>query len=261
MQDLLQLKDKVVLITGAAQGIGRVIAELFTEQGACVVVNDRDQRDVDAAVAELREKGYVATGIKADVSRIDEVSAMVNEIKSSFGRIDILINNAGLRKMSSSETIEKISESEWDKFLHTNLGGIRNTCKTIVPTMKEQGGGSIINISSQAAVFVPYLTGLPYITSKGAIISFTKGLAREVGRFNIRVNAILPGFIKKEKTQEGSSPQDSSSRVLSESIALGRRGSPSEVANVCLFLASDMASYIAGEIIAVNGGMPSVLFF
>jgi 3-oxoacyl-[acyl-carrier protein] reductase len=159
--------------------------------------------------------------------------------------------------MSTDETIEKISDQEWDLFLRTNLKGIFNTCQAAIPLMQKQRSGSIVNISSQAALFVPYLKGLPYITSKGGVISFTKGLAREVGKFHVRVNALLPGFIKAEQEV---SQQDSFYRALSEDIYLCRRGLPSEVANVCLFLSSDMASYITGEVIAVNGGMPSMLF-
>lgn len=256
----MQFKDKVALITGAARGIGKVIAESFAEQGARIVINDKEQNDIDKTVADFKAKKYLVMGVKADVGDIDKVLAMVQVIKNNFGRIDILINNAGLRKMGQDQTLEKILQEEWEAMLRTNIGGLRNTCQIIAPLMKEQRSGSIVNISSQAAIFVPYMTGLPYITSKGAVISFTKGLAKEMGRFNVRVNAILPGFIETENKKELLPRQDYFSKVLSENIALGRRGSPSEVANVCLFLCSDMASYITGEIIAVSGGMPSVLF-
>jgi NAD(P)-dependent dehydrogenase (short-subunit alcohol dehydrogenase family) len=260
MRDLLQLQNKVVLVTGSAQGIGRVIAESFAEQGATVIINDREQNNIDKAAALFKEKKYRVIGIKADVSKIEEVSLMVKEIRNNFGMIDILINNAALRKMGIEETIERVSEEEWENLFRVNLIGVKNCCKAVVPLMKEKRHGAIVNISSQAAVFVPRLSGLPYIASKGAVISLTKGLARELGKFNIRVNAVLPGFIQKERKQESAAQQDAFPPALLESIALGRRGLPSEVADVCLFLSSDMASYITGEIIAVSGGMPSVLF-
>ncbi len=257
MENYLDFTNKVVLITGSTRGIGRATAELFARQNATVVINGREKETVAAATEEFRERGKEVMGIAADVSNVREAEAMVEEIIQKFGRMDILVNNAGINVKNQ---IENINEEEWERIMKVNLGGVFTVTRTVIPHMRNKGGGCIINVSSYAALTSwSFFRGVHYSASKGGIIALTKSLAKEVGKFNIRVNAVMPGLIQTDFTK----PILENSELLAkinEAIALRRPGLPKEIAAVCLFLASDMASYVTGEIIPVNGGLTSILF-
>ncbi len=246
--------SKVVLITGSTRGIGMVTAELFAKHGATIILNGRTRENLDKTLSEFVAKGYSVLGVSADVGNEEEVASMINEVMERFGRIDVLINNAAVFDVGS---LEEISGSDWDEMLHTNLKGIFTMCKAVAPIMKTRGSGSIVNIVSQIAVVGALFSDVSshhYAASKGGVISLTKSLAKELGRFNVRVNGVMPGLIETNATKNFIKKIGQYPKIL-EDIALQRLGTPSEVADTCLFLASDMSSYITGEITTVNGGL------
>ena len=248
MSHFLDFSQKVVLVTGSTQGIGKATAELFAEHGATVIINCRHQEHVDSVAGELKGKGYKAIGLAADVGEEKEVRAMINTIDQRFGRLDVLVNNAA--ETRENLKLESIDETMWDRILKIDLGGAINITRAALALMKKQDGASIINLSSSVA-FYGGRTGLHYICSKGALLSFTKGLAWELRQTGIRVNALMPPLIKTEvlRTDLAENSYDSVRQVSS----LGRLGSPRDIAPVCLFLASDMANYVTGEIISLGG--------
>lgn len=259
MQNFLDFSDKVVLVTGSTKGIGRATAQLFAEHGANVVINSRHQDDVDRVAKELKSKGHKAFGIRADVGEWEEVKEMMDIIDRNFGRLDVIVNNAALRHvpnlLKQAEDIRSLDDSDWNEMLRVNILGMVHTCKAGVELMKRGGGGSIINISSGAAVNPPPYAALNYKTSKGAILSFTRSLAMELAKDGIRVNAVMPILIETETKSHGQQFDPVLFRALVAASLLGRMGTPDEVASVCLFLASDMASFVSGETIALGGGL------
>ncbi|RLD17431.1 MAG: 3-oxoacyl-ACP reductase [Caldiserica bacterium] len=236
------LKDKVSVITGGAQGIGRAIAELFHKEGAKVCVCDVDEEKLK----EVEKEGM--KGYKLDVRKLEEVEKVFNEIVKDFDGIDVLVNNAGITR---DNLIIRMSEEEWDLVIDINLKGVFNCSKVASKIMMKKRSGVIINISSIIGQI-----GNPgqvnYSASKAGVIGITKTLAKELAGRNIRVNAIAPGFIKTRMTDV--LPEDVKNRML-ENIPLKRFGEPSDVAELVLFLASDKSSYITGQVIRVDGGM------
>ena len=259
MQNFLDFSGKVALVTGSTKGIGMATAKLFAEHGADVIINSRHRDDVDRVAKELRSAGHKAFGIRADVGEWEEVKEMMETIDRHFGRLDVIVNNAALRHVPSllkqAEDIRALDDSAWNEMLRVNILGMVHTCKAGVELMKRGGGGSIINISSGAAVNPPPYAALSYKTSKGAILSFTRSLAAELAKDGIRVNAVMPILIKTETESRGQQFDPALFRALVDASLFGRVGTPDEVASVCLFLASTMASFISGEAIALGGGL------
>lgn len=242
------LKDKVALITGGSRGIGRAIAIKFAEHGANVAINyTQDDEAAKEVICNAEGKGLKMISIKGNVSSIQDVKRMVEEAKKRFGGIDILVNNAGIKK---DAFLMMMMEKNWDDVIRVNLKGTFLCTKEVIKTMISRKSGKIINLSSVSGV-----VGQPgqtnYAASKSGIIGFTKALAREVARFDILVNAIAPGFIKTDMLK------DVPEEILEESvkvIPLLRFGRAEEVANAALFLASDMSSYMTGQVLHIDGG-------
>jgi 3-oxoacyl-[acyl-carrier protein] reductase len=243
----MMLTEKVAIVTGAGQGIGQGIALKLAGSGARVVVSDVNHQTIEETVGRIESLGHQALGIKADVVQRDEVLHMVGTTMSEFGRIDILVNNAGIAR---SATLLKLSEEDWDEVLEVNLKGVFRTTQAVARHMVEARYGKIINISS-----VYGRTGTigdsNYTASKAGIIGFTKSVARELGRHNINVNAILPGMV--DTPLLGGIP-DKYLKPMVEEIPLRRVATPEDIANVTAFLASDESSYITGATIEVTGG-------
>jgi 3-oxoacyl-[acyl-carrier protein] reductase len=252
MNNYIDLTGKVAIITGAATGIGRATALTLAESGAAVTINyKRNEKD-----AELLRKQIVSTGgraitVQADVTRASDVEALVRRAAEEFGPVDVLINNAG--SLIQRLRILELTEERWDEVMDLNLKSAFLCSKAVVPSMMERKTGAIVNLSSIAGRNGGALGSIHYSTAKGGLITFTKGLAKELAPFGVRVNAVSPGVIDTPYHEQFSSPEMMKSYV--NAIPLGRVGKPEEVAKVIAFLASDAASYLAGETIEINGGM------
>jgi len=244
----MRFSGKVAIVTGAARGIGKAIALALAREGADVVIADVDMEGARRVAQEIEGRGHKALAIQADVSQREAVKRLVSEVLSAFGKIDILVNNAGIIRRG---TFLEHSPQEWDKVLSVNLGGTFNCCREVVPHMIQQGGGKIINISSVAGKMGDIASAPSYGTSKGAINTFTKSLARELAPYGINVNAVAPHAIETEMSSEWS---EEKRQQIVEAIPLKRLGKPEEVAEAVAFLASDGANFITGEILDVNGG-------
>ena len=242
------LKGKVAVVTGGTRGIGYAIVELFLRNGASVALLGSRQETVDKALAKLREVNadYPVIGMAPDLTDYAAVEATMAAVKEKFGRIDILVNNAGI---SARDPLLQYKPEDFEHIMDVNVTAVFNCCRAVAPIMKEQGGGSIINTSSMVSIY-GQPAGVGYPTSKFAVNGLTKSLARELGRSNIRVNAVAPGVTRTDMLV--ALPKEVLDRV-SAPIPLGRVGEPEEVANCFLFLASDMASYVTGEILSVDG--------
>lgn len=244
----MDFKGKTALITGSTRGIGKAIAVEFAKRGAEVIVTGRDRNTAQAVAKAIEvDFGIKAHGINLDLS--GDISESVNEIfEITGGKIDILVNNAGITK---DTLFIRMKQEDWDTVINTNLTGTFKITQAIVKNMIKQRYGRIINISSIIG-FIGNPGQVNYSTTKAGLIGFTKSLAKEVASRNITVNAVAPGFIETDMTEV--LPADIKENYLKQ-IPLGRFGKPEDVANVVLFLASDLASYITGEVIHVNGGM------
>ncbi|MDT8900529.1 SDR family NAD(P)-dependent oxidoreductase [Anaeroselena agilis] len=244
------LKDKVAVITGAGQGIGRAIALQFARQGARVAVCDLNSDNAAAVAREITDTGAEAIAVKVDVTNEEQVLEMVAECMLHFSRIDILVNNAGIIQTGP---FLKISAEAWDKVMAVNLRGVFSCCKAVFPVMQRQNGGRIINIASIAGKRGGGILGNScYAASKGGVIAFTKGIAREGGPYNINVNAITPGYTDTEMTSSLTLKQRD---AVLQMVPLGRAGKPEDVAAAACYLASDYAAFITGEIMDVDGGL------
>ncbi len=243
-----RLEDKVAIITGAARGIGFSIAERISEQGAISVIIDLDQEAIDTAVQQIDDSGNRAVGFAADVTNSDQIAATIKEIHSKFGKIDILINNAGITK---DGLLMKMKESDWDAVINVNLKGTFICTQKVSRYMLKNRFGVILNIASVIGL-MGNAGQANYAASKGGIIAFTKSSAKEFAARHIRVNAIAPGFIQTEMTDK--LPQEIIDNYLA-AIPLNRMGTVRDVANLCIFLASDEAGYITGQTIQVDGGL------
>lgn len=244
----MDLTGRVALITGGAQGIGFEIARVYSSHGATVVACDVNEKALAEAVDDLEKKGGAATGLKLDVSDLESCSEVVKKAVDKYGHIDILVNNAGITR---DNLIIRMSEEEFDRVIRVNLRGVFNCTKIISRIMLRQKQGRIINLASIAGI-IGNAGQINYAASKAGVIGITKSAAKELAIKNITVNAIAPGFIKSEMTDV--LPQEVKDRYL-QSIPLRRAGLPLDVANAALFLASDYASYITGQVIVVDGGM------
>ena len=240
------LNNKIVLVTGSGKGIGRALAERFVGQGCRVIVNDLDQATADEVAAAIVAGGGSAIGIGADVSNGDQVAAMFDRVEAEFGRIDVLLNNAGM--VSPMLHFFEADEAWWRRIIDVNLTGHFLCSHRAARMMAKAGGGCIINMSSGGATRA-HRAFTAYDASKGGIEALTRAMALDLGPYNIRVNALMPGSIDTS----GLSMDD---RVLrGENVPLGRIGEAHDMTGAALFLASDDASYITGDVIKVDGGM------
>ena len=250
----MRLKDKVTLITGGAAGIGKATAQRFVEEGARVVICDVNQSVGEATVQEL---GPQASFYQVDVSDRTSVEKWIDDVSTNTGRIDVLVNNAGilrdslLVKMKDGELIKQMPEVDFDLVISINLKGVFNCTQAVVPAMIRQGGGVILNATSIVGID-GNIGQTNYIATKAGVIGMTKAWARELGRHNIRVNAVAPGFTVTEII---SSMPENIIEGMKARTPLGRLGQPTDIANAYLFLASDEASFISGEVLRVDGGI------
>lgn len=243
------LDGKTAIVTGASRGIGKAIALKFAQEGCNIAFTDLFADDnMKNTEAELQALGVKAKGYASDASKFDETDKVVGTIVNDFGQVDILVNNAGITK---DTLLMRMTEEQWDMVINVNLKSVFNFTKAVQKTMLKQRSGSIINMSS--VVGVSGNAGQSnYSASKAGIIGFTKSIARELGSRGIRSNAIAPGFIITEMTAK--IPEDAR-KAWEESIPLKRGGTPEEVAGVAVFLASDLSSYVSGQVITVCGAM------
>ena len=243
------LRDKVCIITGAGKGFGKAIAKKFADNGAKLALITRTQSDIDDLYREFHGNEDSFLAICGDVSDQDTVNSFVADVKSKFGRIDVLVNNAGMR---FRKKFEEITLDEFSLILNVNVISIFMLCKAVMPTMVEQKAGKIINISSVVGTLgLPELSA--YATSKAAIIGLTKALSVEYGESNIQVNAIAPGFCKTSYFDNFKKKSELYEFTI-ERTPMRRWGESEEVANSCLFLASSLSSYVTGDVINVDGG-------
>jgi 3-oxoacyl-[acyl-carrier protein] reductase len=254
-----RLDGKVALVTGSSRGIGKAIATLFAREGASVVVNFvRSSAEAAKVAAEINSSGSRAIAVRADVSRRSEVSALVGETVSTFGKVDVLVNNAGVFAGGGASTL---TDEDLDKAFSINVKGAIACAQTVAPHMKANGGGRIINISSIAALSTTTPDQIPYAIAKAALNAATKRFAVDLGRFNITVNAICPGPVRTDMAVAGDSPEETEARflLLAKKAVLGRVGSPEDIAACALFLASNDARMITGQVLTVDGGRTDYL--
>ena len=240
---------KIALVTGAGRGMGRAIALTLANQGAAVLVNDVNQAAADETAREIVANGGRALAWVADVSRYDQVQAMVNACLAEFGTLDILVNNAGI--LGNTRPIEEIPVEEWDILFGINVRGMFNCIKAVLPIMKAKRYGKIVNVSSSAGRSTSTFGGAHYTTSKAAVLGLTRHTAREAAPFNINVNATAPGSMDTEMVRERATPEHIERER--QNIPLRRLGVAQDQANLVVFLCSDESSYIAGATVDING--------
>jgi len=243
------MENKVVLITGSSQGIGREIALKFASLGAKIALNDisSQEENLKKLKKEIENLGSQAEYFFADVSKMEEVEKMIGEVQKKFGKLDVLVNNAGI---CQDRTLAKMTKEEWQKVIDINLTGVFNCAKSAL-SLIITSQGKIINMSSLVGERGNF-GQTNYAASKAGIIGFTKALAKEVGRFGVTVNAVAPGFIETNLTQN--LPEEVKNMVV-KLTSLGRFGKPDEVAELVCFLASEKANFITGEIVNIDGGL------
>ena len=243
------LDGKNVLITGASKGIGRAIAQIFAEQGANVAFTYLSSIEkAEALEQELQDSGGRVKGYRSDASNFAAAEQLINDVMNDFGSLDVLVNNAGI---TQDNLLMRMSEAMWDEVINTNLKSVFNTVKAATRTFLKQRSGSIINMTSVVGIKGNAGQG-NYAASKAGIIGFTKSVALELGSRNVRCNAIAPGFIETEMTKK---LDEKTVQGWREAIPLKRGGLPEDVAQCALFLASDLSTYITGQVIQVDGGM------
>jgi len=244
----MKLKDKVALITGGARGIGQAIAMTFAGEGADIVVADVNLEVAQKTASEIEALGRKALALEMDVTDYAQVEAGVNKILDKFAKVDILVNNAGITK---DNLILRMSQGEWDAVINVNLKGTFNCIKAVSRPMIKQRSGKIVSIASIIGL-MGNAGQANYAASKAGIIALTKTVAKELASRNVNANAVAPGFIQTEMTAK--LPEAVKAKML-EAIHLAKLGTPQDVANLCLFLASEEANYITGQVITVDGGM------
>jgi 3-oxoacyl-[acyl-carrier protein] reductase len=243
-----RLQNKISLITGAAQGIGLATALKFAQEGATVIVCDVKQTGVDEAVKQCQALGAQAVGYVMDVTQRAMVDAVVGKVKDQFGRIDVLVNNAGI---TQDARLQKMTLEQFDKVIDVNLRGVFHCAQAVADTMVAQGSGVILNASSVVGIYGNF-GQTNYAASKFGVIGFTKTWSRELGPKGVRVNAVAPGFVA---THILDTIPEKVLKEMEAHVPLKRLGRPEEIANVYAFLASDEASYVNGAVIEVSGGM------
>ena len=245
----MKFKDKIVVVTGASRGIGYSIAETFAKNGANLAIcSTNDGKAKETAQKLTDNHGQKAFGKGVDIKNFDEVTEFISDVQQTFGRIDILVNNAGITR---DNLLLRLNETDWTDVINTNLNSTFFTTKSVIKIMLKQKYGRIVNVSS-----VIGLMGNPgqsnYSASKAGMIAFTKSIAREYGKKNITVNAVAPGFIQTDMTD--SLPNEQLNNIM-DSVPLNRIGTPDDVSNVVMFLASEDANYITGQVVSIDGGL------
>lgn len=243
-----RLENKIAVITGGAMGIGNATVEKFVKEGAIVTIWDVDDKNGEEFTGRLRLNGFNIFFKKVNVANHKEINEAAKEVIEKFGRIDILINNAGITKDS---TLKKMTQEQWQQVIDVNLTGVFNCTQAVASIMLEQGAGKIINASSVVGLYGNFGQS-NYAATKSGIIGMTKVWARELGRKGINVNAVAPGFIETEMVKK--MPQNVVD-IMKEKTPLGRLGTTDDIANAYLFLASEEANYINGAVLSVDGGM------
>jgi 3-oxoacyl-[acyl-carrier protein] reductase len=242
------LDKQIALVTGASRGIGAAISDLLGAHGAIVIGTATSEQGAAAISARFDSAGITGTGLSLDVTDAGQCEATVQHISDTYGPISILVNNAGITR---DNLFMRMKEHEWDQVIATNLTSVYRLCRLVVKPMVKARGGRIINISSVVGI-----TGnagqVNYAASKAGVLGMTRSLARELGSRSITINAVAPGFIESDMTD--ALPEEQKVKLRSE-IALGRLGTPDDIAQACLFLASPAAAYITGQTLSVNGGM------
>lgn len=244
----MRVLEKVAIITGGAGGIGFAAAETFAREGAKVAIADFDEEVGSVKASELREKGFDVAFFQVDVSERASVDEMMQRVLDRFGTIDILINNAGITR---DAMLSKMSEADFQKVIDVNLSGVFHCTQAVLPTLVEKGSGAIINTSSVSGVY-GNIGQTNYAASKAGVVGMTKTWAKELGRKGITVNAVAPGFIETGMT---ATVPDKVIDQMKQQIPLGRLGSPEDIANAYLFLASEEAKYVNGITLHVDGGI------
>ena len=252
----MRLKDKVAIITGAGQGLGREFAHEFVRQGAKVVIAEIVEENAKKVAGEINAAGGEALAVKTDVTKMADTEEMVRKAVEKFGRVDILVNNAAIYYGVQMKPHTAITEEEWDKMMAVNVKGMWLCCRAVYPQMKAQGKGKIVNISS--AVFdlgIPFV--LHYVTSKGAVVGLTRALSKEVGPDGIYVNCINPGYTNTEASQKfGESFPPGFLNVVDEVMqSIKRREQPSDLTGAVVYLASDESDFVTGQSLVIDGGM------
>jgi len=241
-----KLTGKIAIVTGAGQGIGRGIAEKLAAEGATVVVTD-----INETTAKETAAGIGGVGVHTDVTSRESVDAMVEQVRNQFGRIDVLVNNAGWDKAGPFVDSDP---ADWDRVVRINLYGVLNTCRTVLPVMAEQGAGSVVNIASDAGR-VGSSGEAVYSAAKGGVIAFTKSIARELARSQVNANAVCPGPADTALFASIGGDNPKLRDALTKAIPFRRLAQPGDLANVVAFLASDEANYVTGQTVSVSGGL------
>ncbi|MBS4188822.1 3-oxoacyl-ACP reductase FabG [Bacillus sp. FJAT-49705] len=244
----MRLKEKVAIITGAANGIGFAAAETFAREGASVALADYDAELGKARAGELQDKGYNVEFFEVNVAERESIDQMVTAVKDSFGKIDILVNNAGITR---DGMLSKLSSEDFQSVLDVNLTGVFHCTQAVLPAMIEQGKGKIINTSSVSGVY-GNIGQTNYAATKAGVVGMTKTWAKELGRKGINVNAVAPGFIHTGMTAKVPEKVIGQMQMM---IPLGRLGNPEDIANAYLFLASNESDYVNGTVLHVDGGI------
>lgn len=243
----MKLKERVAIVTGGGSGIGAATCKLFALEGAKVVLADTNLENATKVAGEIQAFGGQALPVRVDVTQSQDISTMVNQTMEHFGRVDVLINNAGVFRDAMSW---KMSDQDWDLVQDVNLKGVFLCCRAVIPLMRAQNYGKIVNTSSIGALGNPGQAN--YSAAKAGVIALTKTLALELARANVNVNCVAPGSIDTPILMD--MPQEALERIVHEKVPLRRIGRPEEVAKLHLFLASDDASYITGQVIFIDGG-------
>jgi 3-oxoacyl-[acyl-carrier protein] reductase len=254
----MELKDKLAVVTGAGQGIGRAIAIELAEAGVRIIANDINSIEGKKVVSEIEKRGLTALFMRADVSKAKEVNKMFRFVLNRFGKIDILVNNAGISPKGlrgKRLQIMDITEEEWEKVMNINVKSVFNCSKAVMKTMMKQRSGKIVNIASIAALMgggPRVFAGAHYVASKAAVVSFSKTLAVELAPYGVNVNTIAPGRIETDMIKHVLPKRNEKYR---KNIPLRRFGRPEEIAKAVAFLVSDSASFITGETLVIDGGV------
>lgn len=245
----IDLQGKVAIVTGAGRGIGREIATVFAKEGARLVPTDVNSETLDDLARQLRAAGQECLPCRCDVRDDAQIQATIQQVIATYGRIDILVNNAGVLRTGMVETF---SEADWDLSHDVNLKGIFLMCRAVIPAMKRQRAGRILNAASFAAI-VPSVGSACYAAMKSGVVFFTRALAGELGPWNITVNCYAPGMIPTEMNHFADAPPEQQTRLL-DTLTLRRWGEPQDIAQLLCFLASEQAGYITGALIDISGG-------
>lgn len=248
-----RLNDKVALVTGGSRGIGRAVCEVFAREGAAVIVNfTASAKEAEAVASSILQAGGQAVALMADVAVKSQVTAMVESATARFGRIDIVVNNAGILRSGNTLTL---NEEDLDRMIAVNIKGTIYCVQAVAPGMIQRRYGKIVNLSSVAGLGTAAVDTTPYALTKAAVISLTKRLAVELGPHGINVNAIAPGIIRTDMLQFlGNESDHVRIEAFSKKAILNRIGAPEDVANTALFLASDESSYMTAQVLALDGG-------